>query len=120
MFTNDTLAGKNMIVTGGGTGLGLSISRHLAQLGASVVLAARNAERLEEAAKSIRETGGRALAVPVDVRDPASVKTMVDKAVAELGKIDGLVNNAAGNFLCASEDLTPNGFDAVVKIVLNG
>src|SRR5690242_16430241 len=109
MFTSDTLAGQTIIVTGGGTGLGLSIARRLADLGAAVVLAARNAERLEAAAQSICETGARALAVPVDVRDPTSVKNMVDRSVAELGKVDGLINNAAGNFLCASEDLSPNG-----------
>jgi NAD(P)-dependent dehydrogenase (short-subunit alcohol dehydrogenase family) len=120
MFSNETLAGKGFIITGGGTGLGLSMARHMARLGGSVVLAARNPERLEAAATSIREAGGRALAVPTDVRDAASVKAMVERAVKEFGKVDGLINNAAGNFLCAAEDLTPNGFDAVVKIVLNG
>jgi NAD(P)-dependent dehydrogenase (short-subunit alcohol dehydrogenase family) len=120
MFTNDTLANKVIVVTGGGTGLGLSMARHLARVGASVVLAARNADRLEAAAQSIRDEGGRALAVPTDVRDREACKALVDRAVAEFGRVDGLINNAAGNFLCAAEDLTPNGFDAVVKIVLYG
>lgn len=120
MFTNDTLADKTIIITGGGSGLGLSMARHAARVGANVVLAARNAERLELAAKEIREGGGRAIAVPTDVRDAAACKALVDRGVAEFGKVDGLVNNAAGNFLCAAEDLTPNGFDAVVRIVLNG
>ncbi len=120
MFTKDTLAGKRIIVTGGGTGLGLSMAKKMADVGASLVLAARNLERVEQAAEEIRSRGGRAVGLAVDVRNPESVEAMVAKAIESVGGIDALVNNAAGNFLCASEDLTPNGFDAVVKIVLYG
>lgn len=120
MFREDTLADKTIIITGGGTGLGYSMAKHMARVGANVVLAARNAERLEEAARSIRDAGGKAIAVPTDVRYPEACRALVQRAVEAFGKVDGLVNNAAGNFLCASEDLTPNGFDAVVKIVLYG
>ncbi len=120
MFTNDTLAGRTVLVTGGGTGLGLSTARYCSRLGARVALLARNADRLEEAARSIRDEGGDAFARPCDVRDAAAVKAAVADVLARYGAIDGLVNNAAGNFLCASEELTPNGFDAVVRTVLHG
>jgi NAD(P)-dependent dehydrogenase (short-subunit alcohol dehydrogenase family) len=124
MFAKDTLAGKTIIITGGGSGLGLSMAKDVAALGARVVIAGRNEERLREAAKSVAEAGrpagGAALAVPTDVRDVDQVKFLVARAVGEYGQVDGLVNNAAGNFLCAAEDLSPNGFDAVVKIVLYG
>lgn len=125
MFTTDTLAGKTFIITGGGTGLGLSMAKEAARLGADLVLAARDGDRLAAAAQAVTEAGragggGRAIAIPTDVREPAQVKALVEKAVAELGKVDGLVNNAAGNFLCAAEDLTPNGFDTIVKVVLYG
>jgi NAD(P)-dependent dehydrogenase (short-subunit alcohol dehydrogenase family) len=124
MFTKDTLAKKVVIVTGGGSGLGLSMAKHAASLGARLVLAARDETRLKAAVEAVKEAGrdagGTAIAVPTDVRDVAQVKAMVARAVTEYGQVDGLINNAAGNFLCASEDLSPNGFDAVVKIVLYG
>src|SRR5262249_37038312 len=90
-------------------------------LGANVVIAARNKVRLDEAAKEIAaKTRAEVFAVETNVKDYASCEAMVAAAVARFGAIDGLVNNAAGNFLCAAEDLTPNGFNAVVDIVLKG
>jgi len=120
MFTKDTLGGKVVIVTGGGTGLGLSMARAAAGVGARLVLAARNVERVQAAAEELRTSGAQAIGVACDVRDAMSVREMVASAVREFGQVDALVNNAAGNFLCCAEDLSPNGFDAVVKIVLNG
>jgi NAD(P)-dependent dehydrogenase (short-subunit alcohol dehydrogenase family) len=110
-----------IIVTGGGTGLGKSMSRRFAELGANVVIAARNLERLNEAAKEIEsEIGRRVVPAQVDVRSLSDCEAMVNTAVSAFGGVDGLVNNAAGNFLCAAEDLSSNGFDAVVDIVMKG
>ncbi len=120
VFARDLLDGRVILVTGGGTGLGYSMAEGLGQAGARLVLAARNGERLEAAAARLRAEGIDAIAVPADLRDPAQVQALVDQAVAGMGRIDGLINNAAGNFLCASEDLSPGGFDAVVKTVLHG
>jgi NAD(P)-dependent dehydrogenase (short-subunit alcohol dehydrogenase family) len=119
-FRPDLLAGKTTIITGGGTGLGKSMAIRFAWLGARVAVLGRRPEPLEETARAIREAGGVAAAVPCDVRDPEAVHNAVDAVEAELGPVNQLINNAAGNFLAASEDLSPNAFDAVVKIVLYG
>ncbi len=108
------------LVTGGGTGLGRATALALAAAGRPVALFSRSAEHVESAAAGIREAGGRALAVTGDVRDPAAVEDAVARIEREIGAIGVLVNNAAGNFLVAAEDLTPNGFRAVVEIVLHG
>lgn len=120
MFRKDLLKEKVVLVTGGGTGLGRSMAKRFAELGASLVLASRKVENIEAAATEIRALGGRALAVGCDVREPDQVDAMVAKAVAEFGRIDALVNNAAGNFLAKTEDLSPNAFNSVVRIVLHG
>jgi NAD(P)-dependent dehydrogenase (short-subunit alcohol dehydrogenase family) len=91
-----------------------------AELGARVALSGRRREPLEQTAETIRTAGGRAAVVPCDVRDPKAVDAAFAALCAELGGCDILVNNAAGNFLCPTEDLTPNGFAAVVAIVLHG
>jgi NAD(P)-dependent dehydrogenase (short-subunit alcohol dehydrogenase family) len=123
MFEARTLAGKSLLVTGGGSGLGLAMAKTFVSYGARVVIAGRSSERLETAmpqiAAAARE-GGEAGSVTADVRDPGQVEALVAHAVARFGKVDGLVNNAAGNFLVFSEDLTPNGFDTVVRTVLHG
>ncbi|MGH9399894.1 MAG: SDR family NAD(P)-dependent oxidoreductase, partial [Thermoanaerobaculia bacterium] len=123
MFDSKTLHGRSILVTGGGSGLGLGMAKAFASYGAKVTIAGRKKERLEQAVKEIaagaREGGGADL-FAADVREPDQVKALVAHAVSRFGKVDGLVNNAAGNFLVAAEDLTPNGFDAVVKTVLHG
>ncbi len=120
MFRDDLLAEKVVLVTGGGSGLGLSMAKRFASLGARVAITGRSEERLQGAAKEIDPTGERVFGVPCDVRDFAQVEAMVGAVVGKWGGIDVLVNNAAGNFLSATEDLSPNGFHAVVGTVLYG
>jgi NAD(P)-dependent dehydrogenase (short-subunit alcohol dehydrogenase family) len=120
MFATRVFDGQTAIVTGGGTGLGLAIAQELSRLGANLVVASRDRAHRESGVAAISASGGRALAVAVDVRDPAQVDAMVARTLDEFGRIDILVNNAAGNFICRAEDLSPNGWNAVVGIVLNG
>ena len=120
MFQRDLLQGQSILVTGGGTGLGRVMTERFAELGARVAVFGRRSKPLEETVRAIRETGGIAAWTTADVRDPAQVEAAVDKLEAELGHFTGLVNNAAGNFLAPSEDLSPNAFNAVVQIVLYG
>jgi NAD(P)-dependent dehydrogenase (short-subunit alcohol dehydrogenase family) len=114
--------GKGIVVTGGGGGLGSALAAELARLGARVVVCGRTQDTLDTTVKQIdSELGeGRAHAVTVDVRDPASVAVLFERADELLGGVDGLVNNASGLFPVQAAQLTPNGFDAVIKIVLNG
>jgi NAD(P)-dependent dehydrogenase (short-subunit alcohol dehydrogenase family) len=120
MFTPDLLASQTILVTGGGSGLGRAMATRFGALGARVGVLGRRPEPLQETVAAIEAAGGKAAWASADVRDPASVATAVDAVEAALGPLTGLVNNAAGNFLSASEDLSPNAFDSVVRIVLNG
>ena len=120
MFASPVLQGQTAIVTGGGTGIGLAIARALGRLGAHVVLASRNEQHLADGAAVLRSDGSAVLTVPVDVRDPVQVDAMVARTLELRGRIDILINNAAGNFICRAEDLSPNGWSAVINIVLNG
>ncbi len=120
MFKEDLLKEKTIIVTGGGTGLGKSMAARFGELGANLVIASRREQVIQDAADELRKTGADVLGIPCDVRDPANVKEMVDAAKNKFGKIDVLLNNAAGNFISPTENLSPNGFKAVVDIVLNG
>jgi NAD(P)-dependent dehydrogenase (short-subunit alcohol dehydrogenase family) len=123
MFDSKTLAGRSILVTGGGSGLGLEMAKAFASYGAKVTIAGRKKERLEAAVQEVAagaREGGEADHFAADIREPVEVKALVAHAVSRFGKVDGLVNNAAGNFLVAAEDLSPNGFDAVVKTVLYG
>jgi NAD(P)-dependent dehydrogenase (short-subunit alcohol dehydrogenase family) len=119
-LAHNLLAGKVVWITGSGTGLGRAMAQRFAELGARMVLSGRRAEKLEEAAEAIRSAGGEAFCVTCDVRDPRTVEAALQQILAHWDQLDVLVNNAAGNFLCPSEELTPNGFNAVVGIVLNG
>jgi NAD(P)-dependent dehydrogenase (short-subunit alcohol dehydrogenase family) len=116
MFEAGLLQDKRIVITGGGTGLGAAMAKRFAGLGAHVALLGRRLEKLEETAQAIVAAGGKATAHSCDVRDFASV----DAVAKSFDRVDGLVNNAAGNFLAASEDLSSNAFKTVVDIVLNG
>jgi len=120
MFQKDLLQNKVIVVTGGGTGLGKSMAARFGELGAKLVLTSRKLEHLDPTAAELRKQGIDVLTVPCDVREPHSVEEMVAKAVATYGRVDGLVNNAAGNFLCPTEELSYNGFNSIVQIVLYG
>ncbi|HYX20865.1 MAG TPA: SDR family oxidoreductase [Thermoanaerobaculia bacterium] len=122
-FDPRLLAGRAILVTGGGSGLGFAMASTFAAHGAKVAIAGRRRDRLEAAAKEIAASareGGEAAFFPADVREPEQAAGLVAAAAERFGGIDGLVNNAAGNFLAFSETVTPNGFDAVVKTVLHG
>jgi NAD(P)-dependent dehydrogenase (short-subunit alcohol dehydrogenase family) len=108
------------LITGGGTGLGLAIGRRLAQTGFDLVIASRSAEHLAEGARRLRADGARVLEVPTDVRQPEAVQSLLERVASEMGRLDVLVNNAAGNFIVPAERLSPNGWRAVVGIVLDG
>jgi NAD(P)-dependent dehydrogenase (short-subunit alcohol dehydrogenase family) len=108
------------LVTGGGTGLGLAIGQHLGREGYDLVIASRSRDHLEHGAVILRKTGARVLPVPTDVRSSEQVDALIDTTRREYGRLDVLVNNAAGNFIVPSERLTPNGWRAVVGIVLDG
>ena len=114
------LAGKTAWITGGGTGLGRAMALRFAALGARVALTGRRLEPLEETVDAIHHAGGEASSAPADVRDADAVQTALDRIVEEHGGLHILVNNAAGNFLCPSVQLSPNAFAAVVGIVLHG
>lgn len=121
MLREGSLKGKNILITGGGTGLGRSMSEYFLALGANLVISSRKQEVLEEAAREMRESGG-GIVVPVscDVRDIAQVEAMWAKAKLELGQIDVVLNNAAGNFISPTERLSTNAFNTVLDIVLKG
>ena len=120
MLAEGTFEGKVAIVTGGGSGLGRAMAREFARLGAAVVVAGRRAEPLDETVAEIEDWGGSAYAKPTDVRDPEQVEALVAETVRRFERVDVLVNNAAGNFVVRGEDLSPNGWRAVVGIVLDG
>lgn len=120
MFQQDLLKGQAIFLTGGGTGLGRSMALRFAQLGARVFLVGRREEPLRETCDDILRLGGTAAYTTCDVRDYASVEAAAAKAELQFGDINTLVNNAAGNFIARTERLTPNAFNAVVGIVLNG
>ena len=120
IFRPGLLDGQVALVTGGGTGIGLGISQLLAELGAHVVMASRKPANLEAARADIASRGGKVTAVQLDVRDPEQVKAAVDGVAQQLGRIDVLVNNAAGNFYAPSATLSPNAWKSVVEIDLYG
>lgn len=119
-FRPGLLEDKTLLITGGGTGLGRSMALKCAGLGARVAIVGRREDPLKATVDDIGRVGGKAAFSTCDVRDAASVRAAFDEVEQTLGPINALINNAAGNFLCASEDLSDNAFDAVVKIVLYG
>ncbi len=121
IFRDNLFVGKVALVTGGATGIGRGIASALARHGALLAIASRKEERLSSAAAEIAALSGRqCLPVVADVRDPGAVEAAVSKTVQELGGLDIVVNNAAGNFLCPSSELTPNGFGTVIDIDAKG
>ncbi|MGN7398653.1 2,4-dienoyl-CoA reductase [Cytobacillus praedii] len=114
------MKGKVVIVTGGSSGMGKYMAKKFAEAGASVVITGRNLERLEETKKEIEKESGQVLVVQMDVREIEHVKHMVAETLNAFGRIDHLINNAAGNFICPAEKLSANGWNSVINIVLNG
>ena len=120
IFVEGILRDRVAFVTGGGTGITGGVARAFAEAGASVALVSRKMDHLQPAADVINNNGGKAIPIAVDVRQPEAVEQAVAQTVEQLGKIDIVVNGAAGNFLCAAEEMSPNGFGTVVDIDLKG
>lgn len=120
VFRDDLLKGKVAIVTGGGTGIGKAIAFELGWVGASVVIAGRRQEVLQETVQQMQGQGIEAMAVSTDIRQPEQVQQLVDKTVKAFGHVDILVNNAGGQFPAKAEELSVNGWNAVVNTNLNG
>jgi len=121
MLKEGSLKDQVIVVTGGGSGLGKSMSTYFLELGAHVVITSRNIEKLEKAKIELEEkTGGIVLAVQCDVRNYTEVEAVLDATLAKFGKVDGLLNNAAGNFISPTERLSANAFDTIIDIVLKG
>ncbi len=120
VFHRELLKGRFALITGGGTGICRGIALAFAAHGCDVAIASRTIDHLEPTAREIRALGVRAFAKAADVRDPAAVNEMMTAAVGELGRLDILINGAAGNFICLAENLSPNGFGTVVDIDLKG
>jgi NAD(P)-dependent dehydrogenase (short-subunit alcohol dehydrogenase family) len=120
VFENNLLKDRAIFLSGGGSGLGRSMALRCAALGAKMFVIGRREEPLRETCEEIRKAGGAAAYTTCDVRDFAAVEAAADKAETEFGRIDTVINNAAGNFMARTEKLSPNAFDTVVSIVLNG
>jgi NAD(P)-dependent dehydrogenase (short-subunit alcohol dehydrogenase family) len=121
MLQPGSLKNKTIIITGGGTGLGRSMSKYFLELGANVVITSRKKEVIDNTATELsKETGGKVLAVACDVRKYDEIENVLKSAEAEFGSINGVVNNAAGNFISPTERLSHRAFDIVVDIVLKG
>src|SRR5271163_1335392 len=120
VFRPDLFKGQALIVTGAGSGIGRCVAHELASLGANVVLVGRNAEKLAAVEAEIREDGGEAVAQICDIRDEAMVIAAIDATLAKFGRIDGLVNNAGGQYRTAMKTISTKGFEAVVRNNLTG
>lgn len=119
MFQPDLFKGQRILVTGGGTGLGRAMAERMLGLGAEIVICGRREGVLREAAAEMSAKGGRVDVYPLDIRNAQAVEEMVADCFAT-GGLTGLLNNAAGNFIARTEDLSPRGFDAVANIVMHG
>jgi len=121
MLRDGSLKDKVFVVTGGGSGLGKAMTKYFLELGAKVVISSRNMEKLNKAKAELEEqTGGTVLPVQCDVRNYDEVEAMLKATIAAFGKVDGLLNNAAGNFISPTERLSANAFDTIIDIVLKG
>src|SRR5271156_3100077 len=120
MFTSGLFAGKKSLVTGGGTGLGKAMAERFLGLGAEIAICGRRKSVCDAtAAELMKGHGGRVASYGVDIRDAAAVDAMIEDIFSE-APLTGLVNNAAGNFISPTEDLSPRGFDAIANIVMHG
>lgn len=121
MLRDNALSGKVIVVTGGGSGLGKAMTSYFMELGASVAITSRDIEKLKNTAKELEaETGGICLPLQCDVRHYEQVEAMLQEVIQSFGKVDVLLNNAAGNFISPTERLSANAFDTVLDIVLKG
>lgn len=128
MLRDDALSGKTIIVTGGGTGLGRAMSTYFLKLGANVVITSRKIDVLEKTAVEMqnevsadgREHKAKVLPVQCDVRKPEEVDEVLKRTIETFGQVNGLLNNAAGNFISPTERLSPNAFSTIIDIVLKG
>jgi NAD(P)-dependent dehydrogenase (short-subunit alcohol dehydrogenase family) len=120
MFKEKLLAGKRILITGGGTGLGRSMAEKYLELGADIYICGRRKSVLDDTANDLMTAhGGSVKTFDIDIRNASAVDEMIEK-IWEDGPLTGLVNNAAGNFISRTEDLSPRGFDAITNIVLHG
>lgn len=121
MLRDDALKGKTIVITGGGTGLGRSMGTYFLKLGANLVITSRKLDVLQKAASEMEnETGGTVLAVACDVRNPGEVEQVLNQTLDTFGEVNGLLNNAAGNFISPTERLSANAFSTIIDIVLKG
>jgi NAD(P)-dependent dehydrogenase (short-subunit alcohol dehydrogenase family) len=121
MLRDDALKGKVIVVTGGGSGLGKAMTKYFLELGAQVAITSRDLEKLKTTAAELEsETGGKCLPLQCDVRHYEEVENMLQETLKVFGKVDVLLNNAAGNFISPTERLSANAFDTVIDIVLKG
>ena len=125
MFKDDLLAGKRILITGGGTGLGKAMTERYVELGAHVIICGRRKNVLDDTAEEITQKmqrtnkPGSISTYAIDIRNPEAIEDMVNTIWAD-GPLHGLVNNAAGNFISRTEDLSPGGFNAITDIVMRG
>ena len=121
MLRDDALKGKVIVVTGGGSGLGKAMTKYFLELGAQVAITSRDLEKLKTTAAELEsQTGGKCLPLQCDVRNYEEVENMLQETLRVFGKVDVLLNNAAGNFISPTERLSANAFDTVIDIVLKG
>lgn len=121
MLRDDALKGKVIVVTGGGSGLGKAMTKYFLELGAQVAITSRDLDKLKATATELEtETGGKCLPLQCDVRHYEEVENMLQETLKAFGKVDVLLNNAAGNFISPTERLSANAFDTVIDIVLKG
>ena len=126
MFRPGLMSGERILITGGGTGLGKVMAEACLMLGAEVYICGRRGGVLDEAAKELMDQhpskngGGKVVGIACDIRVPEAIHDMTDQIWADGGALTGLVNNAAGNFISRTEDLSPRGFDAIANIVFRG
>jgi NAD(P)-dependent dehydrogenase (short-subunit alcohol dehydrogenase family) len=120
VFSRDALKGRVALITGGATGIGRGIAEAFVDVGAKVVLASRNLDRLSSAVASLKERGGEAMAVQADVRDYEAVERAVEQCISTYGALDVMIANAAGNFVVPAAEMSPNAWKVVIDIDLNG